>query len=160
MDRSPTFHPFLCLHDSLRGSFTLCTAVRICTLTLSTTMQRLLASLWLLDPEGEGRRSFRNIRSSLSNDTALRTEDLSVLKDVSQERVVPYLVWFKVQLWYLWHFMHSGCSSMFPRRLFCSRVQEVNIAAETNILCHKHQFHRAQLADTVRRHCTWLRTWR
>jgi hypothetical protein len=101
VDGAPPFHPFLCLRDSFLGSFTCYTAVRMCTLTLFTTMQRLLAHLRLLDPEGEGIRSFRNIGNGLSNDTALRTEDLSVQKDVSQERAVPYLVRFKVQLWYL-----------------------------------------------------------
>jgi hypothetical protein len=61
MDGSPTFHPFLCLHDLLRGSFTFWAAVRICTLTLFATMQRLIAPLWLLDSDGECFKSSRNI---------------------------------------------------------------------------------------------------
>lgn len=158
MDASPTFHPFLCLHDSLRGSFTFCTAVRIFTLTLSTTMQRLLASVWLLNPECEGIRSFYSVRSSLSNDTALCTEDLSVLKDVLQASAVPYLVWFKVQLCYLWHYIHSACSSIFPRRLWGSRFHHWgDMDVEANILWYMNQLH---LSDTVRQHGTWLSTWR
>ena len=159
MDGSPTFHHFLCLHDSLRWSFTFSTAVTICTLTLFTTMQWLLAPAWLLDLEGEGIRSFHNIGSSLS-DTALRTEDLSVSKYVSQERALPYLLRFKVQLWFFDIFLVLGCSSMFPRRLCCSRLDRRDMAAQTNMLWHMNQIHLVQLADTVRQHCTWWRTWR
>jgi hypothetical protein len=117
-------------------------------------MQRLLAPVLLLDLEGEGIGSFRDIGNSLSNDTALRTEDLSVQKYVSQERVVPYLVRSKVQLWYFDIFLFSGCSSIFPRRLWGSRFDDGgDMVAQTNMRWNIYQLHLVELADTVRQHC-------